>query len=485
MDIQLSQEQQTAFHDFKRGDNLFISGSGGTGKSELIRYFVQYMNEKKRKFQVTSTTGCSCVSLKDIINKHVTNIESRTIVKTIHSWSGIYSTTGDNATIINNIITRKYIISAWKRVKVLIIDEISMLSSKLFTILEELARIAKQTNTVFGGIQLICVGDFFQLPPVKDPLFAFQSSKWLVTIPLYNHIELKTIFRQKDPVFRTMLNEIRLGHISEEHSRILQKRVGVQPTSSIIPIQIVATKKEVIDINQQEYNKIEEDEYSFKAQFKIKCKRYADNNKEFSYNIDKIRCDNLTDQRIQEEKMNFLHSLVVEETISLKIGVPVMILVNININQSICNGTTGIVIDFCDNLPIVQFVDGTSTIIKPHVWQHAHFPSICLSQLPLVLAYASSIHKQQGASLPFARMNLGKNIFEDSQIYVALSRLTSLDGLYLDAFDPTKITANQIVKDFYSTFLNQSGTESNQYNNVVERYWILFYFYFFSIFVID
>lgn len=457
MNIQLSQEQQTAFHEFKRGENLFISGSGGTGKSELIRYFVQYMNEKKIKFQVTSTTGCSCVSLKDIINRNVTNTESRTIVKTIHSWSGLYSTTEDNATIINNIITRKYIISAWKRVKVLIIDEISMLSSKLFTILEEIARKAKQTNAVFGGIQLICVGDFFQLPPVKDPLFAFQSSKWLATIPLYNHIELKTIFRQKDPVFRSMLNEIRLGYISEDNARILQNRVGVQPTNTMIPIQIVATKKEVIDINQQEYNKIDEDQYSFKAQFKTKCKQYTDSNKEFSY-IDKTRCENLTDQRIQEEKMNFLHSLAVEETVSLKIGVPVMILVNINIAQSICNGTTGIIIDFCDNLPIVQFRDGTSTIIKPYVWQHAHFPSICILQIPLVLAYASSIHKQQGASLPFARMNLGKNIFEDSQIYVALSRLTSLDGLYLDAFDPTKITVNQIVKDFYSTFLNQSGT---------------------------
>ena len=212
MEKKLSSEQEYAFKQFKRGHNIFLTGSGGSGKSELIRYFVDYLTEKKIKFQVTSTTGCSCVSLSDNIN---VNVKDKIIVKTINSWSGIKLCTGDSETLVNNIMKKKYIINQWRQIRVLIIDEISMMSCKMFTILEEIARKTRNSTAVFGELQIICVGDFFQLPPIPDKndlewnLFAFQSKKWASTIKIENHIELKTIFRQKETSFQNILNEIR------------------------------------------------------------------------------------------------------------------------------------------------------------------------------------------------------------------------------------------------------------------------------------
>jgi ATP-dependent exoDNAse (exonuclease V) alpha subunit len=158
-------------------------------------------------------------------------------------------------------------------------------------------------------------------------------------------------------------------------------------------------------------------------------------------------------------------SVSVEETIELKKGVPVMILVNLDIEHSISNGTPGVVAEISSiNVVTVLFKNGITRQILPYVWQNAQYPCICVSQLPLTLVYASSIHKKQGATIEMARMNLGKIIFEDSQIYVGLSRVTSLEGLYLDAFDATKIKINRLVKEFYLQFpsLDVSWQEHEQ-----------------------
>ena len=170
-----------------------------------------------------------------------------------------------------------------------------------------------------------------------------------------------------------------------------------------------------------------------------------------------------------------LQLLRIDNTIKLKIGASVMILINYDMNNSICNGSSGIIIDIINiNIVVVKFYNGIIINVMKHVWQNSDYPCITLSQIPLTLAYATTIHKQQGASINVAKMNLGQSIFTDSQIYVALSRIISLDGLYLDAFDPSKITVNNTVINFYKKFIiihnNGENEKKRKYENIFCNY---------------
>lgn len=461
----LSFEQQYAFDKFCKGENLLISGSGGTGKSFLIKNLVQHLVRQNKSFQVTGLTGCCCVLLSNNIQINGKNLS----VKTISSFSGIRLCKGDNDKIIENVIKNKFSIKSWKTLKVLIIDEVSMMSSKVFTILEKIARIIRRNDKPFGGIQIILLGDFLQLPPVPDysdketSKFAFEAEEWYNVIPLVNHIELKTIFRQKDPLFREILNEIRIGELSQKNKEILQKHVGrkyiPEDHNGIIPIQILPTRNQVSTINKLQYDELKTDEFKYVSKVITNCKMYVENQKPFSME-DTIKCQSLSSQALQYEVNNFESSLPIEEILSLKVGVPVMIIVNLNIENNVCNSTLGIISSIEKkrgifgeySIPTVRFSNGIERIIEPYIWQNSDYPTITISQLPLILSYASSVHKQQGATMELARMSLGYSVFEKSQTYVALSRVTSLEGLYLDSFHAQKISVNKLAKDFYSTF---------------------------------
>jgi ATP-dependent DNA helicase PIF1 len=138
--------------------------------------------------------------------------------------------------------------------------------------------------------------------------------------------------------------------------------------------------------------------------------------------------------------------------LALKKGVIVMCTANIDMENSICNGSQGVVVDFeiGTKIPIVAFSNGIKKRVDYEFFQSQDYPTICIGQIPLCLAWALTIHKIQGASLNIADMDLGNTIFEYGQTYVALSRVKSLEGLYLSAFNPTRIRANPLVADFYS-----------------------------------
>ena len=124
-------------------------------------------------------------------------------------------------------------------------------------------------------------------------------------------------------------------------------------------------------------------------------------------------------------------------------------------NTSICNGSQGVIIGFSENYPIVQF-KYTTTVIKTHTWKSETIPGIGISHLPLIYAWAMTIHKSQGSTLTNALIDVGDSIFECGQIYVALSRVTSLDGLYLTEFNPEKIRIHKKVYDFYNSLISSS-----------------------------
>ena len=467
---ELSPEQKYAYEKVCRGENVFITGPGGSGKSYLIEKIVQHFTSIAVCYQITSTTGCSAVLLSNNIQICGRNIN----VKTIHSFSGIGLCKGDNDTIINKAVNNFFLSKRWRQIKVLIIDEVSMMSCKLFNVIESIARESRRNDLPFGNIQIILLGDFLQLPPIHDindpetAKFCFESEEWYKTIPLQNHIELKTVFRQKDEIFRNILNEIRMGEISKMSEDVLKSLVGKEYDAEshfgIIPLQILPTRREVSFVNQSYYDKIHAIEYTFHHDLKTNVAIYTDGKNIPPEIIKKSKNLQSNPTLMEIEIKNLKNNIPVEDSISLKEGVPVMIVFNLDIENSICNGTLGIVSGFSKNgdthIPIVRFDNGCERLIGFHTWQHSEFPTITFSQIPLTLAYASSIHKQQGSSIAMARMNLGKSVFEDSQIYVALSRMTSLDGLYLDSFESSKISVNKKAKEFYESFPIQDYSSS-------------------------
>ena len=452
MDISsLSPEQRYAFNKFTRGENLFITGPGGTGKTNLIKYMVHWGDANNKKYQVCALTGCAALLL---------NCGARTI----HSWSGIKLAKGPNDAIIRNVCRNRNVVAVWKKIQVLIVDEVSMMSKKIFDILEEIGRTIRRNSRPFGGIQVIFTGDFFQLPPVgniTDPdteLFCFESERWRDVFKMENHIELVTMFRQTDPIYANMLLEIRRGKISEENKKILQnyvKREHVLNESGIVPTKLFATKNKVEYINNMFFDRLEEQSHEFKYKVSTDCISYLDTGKIFPPEIME-KCRLMTFEEKQREVEYMVNNMPCSQTLVLKKGAVVMCTYNVDLEEGICNGSQGIIVGFSTSSigrirPVVKFTNGIIITMEPQNWQSDDYPCIAVTQYPLCLAWALTIHKIQGATMNMAEMDVGNSIFEYGQVYVALSRIKSLDGLYLQSFNPMKIKANPRVIEFYNS----------------------------------
>ena len=443
----LSPEQQYAFEKFKQGENIFITGPGGTGKTRLIHDIVEYMNLRGTRFQVCAMTGCAAVLL------------GKCKAKTLHSWSGIRLASGPPDKIVHSVLRNKYAIKEWNSVKVLIVDEVSMMSRKIFDILDKIGKSVKTNPKPFGGIQVIFTGDFYQLPPVdkvgemESSQFCFESERWFTVFPLKNHIELKTMFRQSDPVYINILSQIRKGEIDTNSIEILKKYVNREFISQdgLKPTKLFSVRNKTDFVNKSQYDKIEEPEISFDMKTHTDCMIYMDTKKTISTE-DMKKCSNLKSVEVEIQIEKIMESRNISQKLALKKGVIVMCTANIDMENSICNGSQGVVVDFeiGTKIPIVAFSNGIKKRVDYEFFQSQDYPTICIGQIPLCLAWALTIHKIQGASLNIADMDLGNTIFEYGQTYVALSRVKSLEGLYLSAFNPTRIRANPLVADFYS-----------------------------------
>ena len=446
----LSKEQLYAFDKFTKGENLFITGPGGTGKTKLIHHFVKYLKLTRTPYQVCAMTGCASLLLK-------------CNARTLHSWSGIKLGKGPIETIISQVMKNKSARSSWKKIKILIVDEVSMMSKKIFELCDRIARYLRKCDAPFGGIQVIFTGDFFQLPPVGGDsdesanMFSFQSEKWFDVFPLKNNIQLTTMFRQQDPVYIDILLQIRKGEISPEAVELLKPYVKRPIENTTTPTKLFSVRSKVDYVNNAMFNMLEQDEMVYQSIEKTDAKTFVDTNKPIDHAI-LLKCQELSAHELKFELESI--SKNVEKEIKLKKGANVMCTFNIDLENGICNGSQGIIEDFtftpdCEGLmPIVRFNNGIKRIITYQYYQHEEYPTIMVGQLPLCLAWALTIHKIQGTTLDCADMNLGNSVFEYGQSYVALSRIKSLDGLYLSDFQPNRIKAHPLVKQFYDTLLN-------------------------------
>ena len=444
--ISFSPEQIHAFELFKKKENLFITGPGGTGKTELIKYLKNYANTNNLNCQVCALTGCASLLL---------NCNARTL----HSWSGIKLAKGSKSEVLKYTLKNKLAVSSWKKIQILIVDEVSMMSQKIFEIIEEIAQNVKKNKLPFGGIQIVFLGDFFQLPPVgqmgdvESCNFCFQSPKWFQIFPVQNHIQLTKIFRQNDSLYINILLEIRKGFISEENKLILQNYVKRKIPEEYTPTKLFAIRSKTEKINDEMFSKIKDEIYEYHCDIKTNCKQYLENSKPFTIEVAK-KCQNLNMNEIEKETEMLINNMSCSKIVSLKKGAFVMCLVNYDMDLGICNGSQGIILDFIekdgDTLPLIKFTNGVITTIDYQYWQHEEYPSIAVGQIPLCLAWAFTIHKMQGSTLSIAEIDIGHSVFEYGQIYVALSRIRSLEGLYLLSFYPHKIKANPVVIDFYN-----------------------------------
>lgn len=440
--MSLSNEQELAFQKFREGRNLVITGPGGTGKSKLIQHFVNYAIDRGQRIQVTALTGCASLLLG--LN-----------AKTIHSWSGIRLCKGANEDIIRTAVQNKKSKKNWKSVKILVIDEASMMSAKMFDVLNAIGQEVRKNHEPFGGIQVILTCDFYQLPPVgteDSGQFCFESSSYDAIFPRGHHIVLTKIFRQSDETYIHILNEIRTGQISESSAAILETYVnrtydktqyGGAALTKLFP-----TKNRVDAINEAMFEQLEDETKSYIAET---CTNNLTNqNTKKTIPPETLQlCSKLTAQE-KEYELNFLfNNTPCVKCLELKKGATIMCTANIDLPNGICNGSQGIVIDFVNNIPKVRFYNGFTMLMEKNVWASETYPTICISQYPLMLAWAITIHKIQGTTLSMAEMDIGKNIFTYGQTYVALSRIKSLDGLYLSSFDPSRIKANPKVTEFY------------------------------------
>jgi len=453
MDLSLlSKEQRYAYQLFSRKANLFITGAGGVGKTRLIEYLVNRCKSVRLKCQVCAMTGCAAILLPKVCN-----------ARTLHAWSGIRLCKGDPKDIVATALKNKRTCATWRKTDVLIVDEVSMMSLKVFEVLDTIAKTTRHNHQPFGGMQVVFVGDFYQLPPVgthgdEDSYkFCFESNLWLQTFPLTRHIELKTIFRQTDPKYREILLQIRTSELTDENAKILRKCLNrdFDPTqhNGCVPTKLFPTRVKTEQLNATMFSKLPGKHKEFACIKKKACTTYLETNKPMA-SADISKCTDLHPAVVDYEIQQLMSTSSYVDIVCLKVGAVVMCTVNLDMENGICNGSQGIVNRFVETemgkyAPEVIFSNGIIKVIEPHFKQSDDYPSIAVGQLPLCLAWALTIHKIQGATLDMADIDVGSQIFECGQTYVALSRVKSLDGLYLSAFNPTRICTSQLVIDFY------------------------------------
>ncbi len=427
--MHLSDGQKNALSIMKKGENVFLTGPAGTGKSEVINCFVK-KRPRNRRVYITSTTGISAIKIKG---------------RTIHSFAGIGTGSADVQRLITHILKERKLKDKWRSVDVLIIDEVSMLSAELFDKLEQIARCIRQSTEPFGGIQVILCGDFLQLPNVEGE-FCFQAESWESVVG-DNTIELTEIMRQDNIQFQKCLNAVRLGEIDEETRLLFESRVGAELDESfdgILPTRLFPTNRQVDILNDEELDKLGEAGREFRE-----------------YDMQITAYPSVKTQWLDSTIEQFVKRTIFPTSIQLCVGAQVMLLSNLDQDAGLVNGSRGVVTGFVEDYPLVKFVNGRELVITDTTIEHEdnNKPLLRATQIPLKVAYASTIHKSQGSSLDCVEIDLGQ-IFECGQAYVALSRARSLKGLVLRSIHFDQIKAHPVALDFYKRLNGQKEGKS-------------------------
>jgi len=432
--MNLNEGQRAAYDSICAGKSIFLTGPGGTGKSFLINQIYETLDTQGKCVALTAMTGCAALLL-------------HSKAKTLHSWAGIGLGTDSVPLLISKVRKSRRAAVRWLKTDILVIDEVSMMTPDLFEKLDELGKKVRRNERPFGGLQLVLVGDFFQLPPISrdaETAFVFESPVWN-TLGLVKH-DLTEIVRQKDPIFQGILNEARRGTLSKASMKILRKRMNIDYTGlEIKPTMLFTRRAEVDQINMSHLRKLcEPDER------RIFTPLTAFHPTKPTQGLDLKSPEVLDAIKVLDNNASYSRELIIAK------GAQVMLLANLNPEAGLVNGSRGVVVgvqptDSSPELvPLVKF-KSCEMLIGDHSWDIADFPGIIRKQIPLRLAYAVTIHKAQGATLDCALIDVGGRTFEYGQAYVALSRLKDLESLYIHDLDVTAFRAHPKVLEFYAT----------------------------------
>lgn len=427
--MNLNSKQKVALDLLSKGYNVFLTGPGGTGKSTIIKIFKEQCDLNQIKIALTSTTGVSALLIGGT---------------TTHTFAGIGigEDTVDN--LINRVMSNKFVVYRWQSTKILVIDEISMMKPELLEKLNQIGQVARNSAEPFGGMQIVLTGDFAQLPPVyidEETKFCFESPIWSYIINKTVH--LTEIMRQKDSVFQKCLSEIRLGEVTEETEKILNNRVignvKIEKVDGILPTRLFSRKNNVEEINRKNLQRLKGDgneTKTFTAKWKIINTKLNDISESYKAGL--------------YEKIN--KRCPAPNKLELVVNSQVMLNFNYSYESKLVNGSRGVIVKFASNgYPIVRFIGGGEVLIEPIKWtmKENNTLSVVKEQVPLIVAYACTIHKVQGATLDLAIVDAGPSVFQFGQIYTALSRVKTLEGLYLLHLDISKIKCHPKVMQFY------------------------------------
>ena len=426
----MDQDQQRAVTLAQSGKSFFLTGAGGTGKSYVIRALIDALHREGKDVALTAMTGCAAL----LLGKGA---------KTLHSWAGIGLGKDSVQTLLVKLRKSFRAKKNWLAADTLIIDEVSMMTPDLLDKLEELGKAIRRNPNPFGGLQLILVGDMYQLPPVNSSdtdgsiHFVFEAAAWKRCIQ--DSVVLRTVHRQSDPVFLKILDEARAGRLSDESIAILEtRRTNEWKRLEIKPTLLFTRRADVEQINMAQLQKCQGPDYTFKVKTvqtaTLLSARSADQQQSIAWATEKM-----------DKNGSYVPELV------LRKGAQVMLLTNMDVEHGLVNGSRGVVERFCDGpepYPMVKFRNGEVIIISPATWASEDVEGLDRQQIPLRLAYAITIHKAQGATLDCALIDVGDNTFEYGQAYVALSRVRSLDCLYIWDLKPSAFMVHPKVKAF-------------------------------------
>ncbi len=440
----LSLGQRKALAAVEQGHNVLVTGVAGSGKSYLVRRICEALDAAHRPYVRTATTGSAAWSIGGV---------------TLHAFAGIGLGKGDVKWRLQELSRKLDKVADWLWVQTLLIDEVSMVQPSFFATLDVVARTLRRNKAPFGGIQLVMVGDYFQCPPIQprtntnsdagkkkqttlDGLVV--DARYLFQAPLWRQLRVQCCglthnFRQQqDARFRALLESVRRAQLSEEdvallRSRLLSNHPEADPADMI---KLCSYRAAAEQINRTALQRLKGGTRGFTATL--------------------AAYDALGQERELEEKEREqlqAQQYPVDWQLDLKPGALVMLCRNVDVDQGLYNGARGTVVDFRvgDGLwaPYVAFENGAQLLVLPHRWeqrQHGRVTSAFV-QVPLLLRYAITVHKSQGMTLRKALVAM--DAFDCGMAYVALSRVPTLDDLYLSNVDCSTVRTDPAVLAFY------------------------------------
>ncbi len=433
--------QDQALMIMKTGASVFLTGEPGAGKTFTINRYVEYLRDHEIDHAITASTGIAATHIGGM---------------TIHSWSGIGIKENLTKYDLDKIASTEYIAKRIRKTKVLIIDEISMLRADTLSMVDAVCKEIKQNHEPFGGMQVVLVGDFFQLPPIekrkaeevqskllaeKSAHFAYESPAWIKLVPVICYITEQ--YRQDDADFLNLLNSIRRDELEEEHYEYLKTRFVEKENFPEDITKLYSHNLNVDTVNDKKLGELEGEQKQFEM---ISTGSTA---------------------LVAALKKGCLSP----EILYLKKGAVVMCTKN-NPKEHFVNGTLGTVVDFDSfyGYPIIKTKTGRNITVSPLDWAVEENGKIKaqITQVPLRLAWAITVHKSQGMSLDSAVMDLS-SVFEYGQGYVALSRVRRMSGLYLLGMNNKALKVHPQILKQDSLFRDMSEQATETFTSIPKK----------------